>query len=320
MSSAPLSAASATRARNRQAAPARSSASATARSRDAATALSDRRRRRQSGGGERSGASADNDSPFAFTPLSRRSQQLVQQEENLVRGILHKRRDHLTYGSAAWRPRLFVLDKSNKTLTYYLLSIPSSRRREADNSNGGIPTTPIPVRGSAGADADADASGGMQPPATPWDAAIDALCLDVNPRGIISLRNCIVRAVDDAAVDATVRTPGRPRSRANNDGRLFGMVLSPRPQSRRGGSVNAASGSDIKSDIYLATSTEADRNEWLGHLAAACGMAVSPGVPGGLRSASAPPPLVGRQKEGGFRGSRGSRYRCGSRKCRRGNW
>ena len=297
MSSAPLSAASATRARNRQAALA-SSASATARSRDAATALSDRRRRRRSGGGERSGssadrsgASADSDSPFAFTPLSRRSQQPVQQE-NFVRGILHKRRDHLTYGSAAWRPRLFVLDKSSKTLTYYLLSIPSSRRREADNSNGGIPTTPIPVRGHVGA----DASGGLQPPATPLDAAIDALCLDVNPRGILSLRNCIVRAVDDASVDATVRTPGRPRSRANNDGRLFGMVLSPRPQRRQRGSVDVASGSDIKSDIYLATSTEADRTEWLGHLAAACGMAVSPGVPGGLRSASAPPPLIGRSR------------------------
>ena len=329
MSSAPLSAASAARARNRQAAGGGQPVpSSTSRSRDAASALSDRRRRRRGeddggttarrpGSGKRSASTTgrsengarDGGNPFAFTPVPQQrasSQRRAEQHENLVRGILHKRRDHLTYGSSAWRPRLFVLDKSNKTLTYYLLSS-SSRRREADNSRaGGIPTTPIPVRSNADSP-----SVGMQTPAFsscssspattdphPLDATIDALSLDVNPRGVISLRNCIVRAVDDASVDATMRTPGRPRNlqQGGHEGRLFGMVLSPKRQRRQGGSANAATASEIKNDIYLATATEDDRNQWLRHLAVACGMATSP-VPGGLRSASAPPPSVGRRRE-----------------------
>ena len=331
MSSAPLSAASAARARNRQAAgggqPVPSSTSR--RSRDAASALSDRRRRRRGeedggtttrtsrpGSGKRSESSTgrsesgarDGGNPFAFTPVplqqqgAHTSQRRAEQHENLVRGILHKRRDHLTYGSSAWRPRLFVLDKSNKTLTYYLLS--SSGRREADNSRaGGVPTTPIPIRGNAdspsvGIQTPAFSSGSPAPTDPhPLDATIDALSLDVNPRGVISLRNCIVRAVDDASVDATIRTPGRPRNlqEGSNEGRLFGMVLSPKRQRRQGGSTNAAAASELKNDIYLATATEDDRNQWLRHLAVACGMATSP-VPGGLRSASAPPPSVGRRR------------------------
>ena len=327
MSSAPLSAASAARARNRQAGRGGQPVpSSTSRSRDAASALSDRRRRRRgeddgissttrisSSSGERSASSAvrsDGDArgggnPFAFTPVPQQqrasSQRRAEQHENLVRGVLHKRRDHLTYGSSAWRPRLFVLDKPNKTLTYYLLS--SSRRQEA----GRIPTTPIPVRGNADSPNDSP-SVGMQTPARtfstpatsdphPLDATIDALSLDVNPRGVISLRNCVVRAIDDASVEATMRTPGRPRNReGGNEGRLFGMVLSPKRQRRQGGSASAAIASEIKNDIYLATSTENDRNQWLPHLAMACGMATSP-VPGGLRSASAPPPSVGRRRE-----------------------
>ena len=326
MSSAPLSAASAARARTRQAAGGGQPVpipSSTSRSRDAASALSDRRRRRRGeddGGtttrrpasGKRSASSTgqsessarDGGNPFAFTPVPQQrasSQRRAEQHENLVRGILHKRRDHLTYGSSAWRPRLFVLDKSSKTLTYYLLS--PSRRREADsNRAGGIPTTPIPVRGNADSP-----SVGMQTPAFssspsttdphPLDATIDALSLDVNPRGVISLRNCIVRAVADASIDATMRTPGRPRNlqEGSNEGRLFGMVLSPKRQRRQGGSANAAAPSEIKNDIYLATATEDDRNQWLRHLAVACGMATSP-VPGGLRSASAPPPSAGRRR------------------------
>ena len=310
MSSAPLSAASASRARNPPAAgPA--VPSSTARSRDAVSALTDRRHRRRGEEEEgtvcsrgkrpvsstsRSGGSArDGGNPFAFTPVPQRSRRAQEQQENSVRGILHKRRDHLTYGSSAWRPRLFVLDKSNQTLTYYLLS--SSRRRETDISSGGIPTTPIPIRGNA------DSSARMQTPSPstsgphPLDATIDALSLDVNPRGVISLRNCIVRAVDDATVDATLRTPGRPRNQeGGNEGRLFAMVLSSKWQRRQGGSANAASAPQLKNDIFLATSTEDDRNQWLRHLAMACGMAASP-VPGGLRSASAPPPSVGRRRE-----------------------
>ena len=116
---------------------------------------------------------------------------------------------------------------------------------------------------------------------------------EVTPRGVIPLRGCVVRAFEVGFGGG--RTPGRtPRRTAgtpgptrggeeagsnnNNGQQLFGMVISP-----------SSASSQLKHDVYLATTTDDDRTVWLQHLAVGCGMAVSP-VPGGLPVVPSAPP------------------------------